>query len=271
MTLKYWINGSFHSIRLPSMETMMNYCYYSITLERSILTKVFNLSQHISKTTFLTHWVWDIICNTSTSYCFIYLFILFNSPFSGRVVTTFAFHRWGPKFASLHVRLWWTNRSQGQVFLRLLPFSPPTDSIPQLSPLSSLSFPWSPVIVHQFLYTAPLFITGLNWGSSPHFTLGPAVSWNRVKIYYFISFYSRSHCGLGFTSLPFTQRARVRSTIGKISWFRFFPGFVLEDKEMCGNLGYIRSQLSFCHHNHLKPSLSVYGQRQSLTYVHDRR
>ena len=31
------------------------------------------------------------------------------------------------------------------------------------------------------------------------------------------------HCGLGLTSLPLTQQARVRSPVRSISWLRFFP------------------------------------------------
>ena len=38
------------------------------------------------------------------------------------------------------------------------------------------------------------------------------------------------HCGLGITSLPLTQRARVQFPVGSISLRRFFPGFSLNRK-----------------------------------------
>ena len=37
-------------------------------------------------------------------------------------------------------------------------------------------------------------------------------------------------CGLEVTSLLLTQRARVRSPVGSISWLRFFPRFCLNSK-----------------------------------------
>ena len=43
--------------------------------------------------------------------------------------------------------------------------------------------------------------------------------------------------GLGVTSLLLTQRARVRSPVGSVSWLRFFPGFSLNRKTSVRKFG----------------------------------
>ena len=55
-------------------------------------------------------------------------------------------------------------------------------------------------------------------------------------------------CALGVTPLLLTQRARLRSPVGPISWLRFFPGFPSTVRRMSGNLGHIRPRLSYGHH-----------------------
>ena len=69
---------------------------------------------------------------------------------------------------------------------------------------------------------------------------------------------SDHRCGLGVTSLLLTQRARVRSPVGSITWLSFFRGFSSTIRKMSGNLGYIRPRLSYGHH-----ISSVYGRRPS--------
>ena len=49
--------------------------------------------------------------------------------------------------------------------------------------------------------------------------------WNKCYI-----LWSDNRCGLAVTSLPLTQRARVRSQVGSIFCLRFFPGFSLNRK-----------------------------------------
>ena len=50
------------------------------------------------------------------------------------------------------------------------------------------------------------------------------------------------------TWLPLTQRARIRSPVGWISWLRFFPGFPSTIRQTSGNVGHIRPRLSYGHH-----------------------
>ena len=70
------------------------------------------------------------------------------------------------------------------------------------------------------------------------------------------SFYQR--CSLGVTSLLLTQWAWVRSPVESVSWLKFFRGFPSTVRQMPGNLGHIRPQLSYGHH-----ISSVYGRRRS--------
>ena len=65
--------------------------------------------------------------------------------------------------------------------------------------------------------------------------------------------YRDHRCGLGVTSLFLTQRARVRSPVGSISWLRIFRGFPLSVKQISGNLGHVRPRLSYGHHKSSKP------------------
>ena len=66
-----------------------------------------------------------------------------------------------------------------------------------------------------------------------------------IYIYIYIVQYISDHrCGLGVTSLILTQRARVQSPVGSISWLRFFRCFPLTISQMPGNLG----RLSYGHH-----------------------
>ena len=69
-------------------------------------------------------------------------------------------------------------------------------------------------------------------------------------------------CDLGVPSLPLTQRIRVRSPVGSISWM-FFPGFILNRKKNVRKFGPQSSRVSFGQHNP-KPYSSVSGRRRSL-------
>ena len=55
-------------------------------------------------------------------------------------------------------------------------------------------------------------------------------------------------CGLEVTSLLLTQRVRVRTPVGSISWLRFFPGFSLNRKINVRKFGPHSSRLSYGHH-----------------------
>ena len=72
-------------------------------------------------------------------------------------------------------------------------------------------------------------------------------------------------CGLGVTSLLITQRARVRSPFGSVSWWRFFLGFSQNVRKFGPHLSPVT-----IWQNHIS---SVNGRRQSLTLaiVHGRR
>ena len=56
------------------------------------------------------------------------------------------------------------------------------------------------------------------------------------------------HCDLEVTTLSLTQRTRVRSPVGSVSWLSFFWVFSSTVRHMSGNLGHIRLWLSFGHH-----------------------
>ena len=74
-------------------------------------------------------------------------------------------------------------------------------------------------------------------------------------------------CGLGVTSLLLTQRSRIRSPVGSVSWLWFLPGFSLNRKTNVRKFGPYSSPVI------IWPSLLyVYERRWSLTIavVHGR-
>ena len=79
---------------------------------------------------------------------------------------------------------------------------------------------------------------------------------------WFFHFGEDHSCGLGVTSLPLTQRTRVRSPVGSISWLSFLRSFPSTVLQMSGYLGHICPWLSYGHHISSIPS--VYGRRLSL-------
>ena len=91
-------------------------------------------------------------------------------------------------------------------------------------------------------------------------------------IQHYFSFKSLStkhhHCGLGVTSLLLTQRARVRSPVGLVSWLKFFRGFPSTVRQISGNFGEIRPRLSYDHHmqgDSVKVCKNVTGHRGCST------
>ena len=75
--------------------------------------------------------------------------------------------------------------------------------------------------------------------------------WNNVYILNCYSTQKLDHllldhrCGLGVAPLLLTQPARVRWSVGSVSWLRYLRGFSSTVRQMSGNLRYIRPRVSF--------------------------
>ena len=62
------------------------------------------------------------------------------------------------------------------------------------------------------------------WSNKQFVTESRHCTYSRVPVHF------DYRCGLGVTLLLLTQRARVQSPVGSISWLRFIPGFSLNGK-----------------------------------------
>ena len=127
----------------------------------------------------------------------------------------------------------------------------------------SVASPWSQFILQPFFRFSYVTSSSLN---------SPGKLPMRPGLFNEFSHWAMDHCcGLGVALLLLTQRARVQSPVGPVSWLRFFLGFSSNLKTNIRKFGPHLSAViiwPLCHPNHIS---SLYGWRWAVTIavVHD--